>query len=301
MDVSRGNLAAATRNFRALFLEGFNGAAPMTAMLAETIGSSDSIEEYHFSAGIPAMREWIGPRQVQNLGEYVQLVKNQKFELTVAVSEDDLEDENLGRYARDFRMLGMQAAMHPDMLLADLLDGAFTSTKSYDGVTFCATTHPRLKGSTQESNKGTAALSDTAFEAAVKNLRTRKDHRGNVMDLWSMGGRPKLYVPPDLEATAKEIVVNERLASGASNPNYKAAELVVWNRLTSATAWFLVLDGLPVKPFIFQRRRPARLVQMDQPTDEGVFMEGQVRYGVDGRWTMAPAFWQLVYGSTGAG
>lgn len=301
MELNGAAIASANRGFHALFLQGFQGASPFTGELAMTVPSNTSVEEYHIAAGLPQMREWIGEREIQNLARYFQTVKNRKFEVTVSVKEDHFEDDQLGMYTPQFTMLGMQAALHPDILLVELLDGGFTTTKSYDDVTFFATTHPRVKGATTESNKGTAVLADSAFEAAIRNLRERKDHRGNVMDLFSMGARPALIVPPALEAAAKEIVVNERLASGASNPNYKAADLKVWNRLSSTTAWFLVLQGLPYKPFIFQRRRAARLVAMNQPTDEAVFMSGEVRYGVDGRWAMAPGFWQLMYGSTGAG
>jgi len=53
------------------------------------------------------------------------------------------------------------------------------------------------------------------------------------MSLKADGGRPLgikptvLVVPPSLRAAAIEIVKNERLANGASNPNFGVVDLIV--------------------------------------------------------------------------
>jgi phage major head subunit gpT-like protein len=54
-----------------------------------------------------------------------------------------------------------------------------------------------------------------------------------MMSIKADGGRPMaikptvLVVPPTLRANAIEIVKNERLANGASNPNFGVVDLIV--------------------------------------------------------------------------
>lgn len=44
------------------------------------------------------MREWIGEREVQALAAYDYLIKNKKFEMTIGVPRDDIEDDKYGVY-----------------------------------------------------------------------------------------------------------------------------------------------------------------------------------------------------------
>lgn len=43
-------------------------------------------------------------------------------------------------------------------------------------------------------------------------------------------------------------------------------------------AWYLFDASRPIKPLIFQNRRPFQLVRRDNPTDEGVFNRREYRY-----------------------
>jgi phage major head subunit gpT-like protein len=63
----------------------------------------------------------------------------------------------------------------------------------------------------------------------------------------------------------------------------------------SSTAWYLLDVSRPVKPFIFQLRRPMELQRLDQPEDENVFMRKKFRYGVDYRGVAAYGLWQLAF------
>ncbi len=75
----------------------------------------------------------------------------------------------------------------------------------------------------QLAYKSSAALDAAAFNAAMTAMM------GQVAD----GGRPMgvtpttLVVPPALRAAAIEIVKNERLANGGSNPNFGVVDLIV--------------------------------------------------------------------------
>lgn len=62
-------------------------------------------------------------------------------------------------------------------------------------------------------------------------------------------------------------------------------------------AWFLIDASRPVKPFIFQMRKPPQFVAMDKIDDERVFTSRELRYGVDYRGNAGYGLWQLAYAS----
>lgn len=64
------------------------------------------------------------------------------------------------------------------------------------------------------------------------------------------------------------------------------------------TAWYLFDVSRPVKPFIFQSRKPVELVRLDQPQDLPRFMRGAYLWGVEARYAAAYGLWQLAYKST---
>ena len=72
-------------------------------------------------------------------------------------------------------------------------------------------------------------LNKKHYEAARQQMREMRRDGMEPMDL-----RPThLLVPPALEAAAKELIMAERLANGATNPNYNDVEVLVINRLAA--------------------------------------------------------------------
>lgn len=75
----------------------------------------------------------------------------------------------------------------------------------------------------QLAYKSKAELDAANFNAAMAAMQSLKADGGRPL-----GVKPTvLVVPPSLRAAAIEIVKNERLASGASNPNFGAVDLIV--------------------------------------------------------------------------
>lgn len=75
----------------------------------------------------------------------------------------------------------------------------------------------------QMAYKSKATLDAANFNAAMAAMQSIRADGGRPL-----GIKPTvLVVPPSLRAAAIEIVKNERLASGASNPNFGAVELIV--------------------------------------------------------------------------
>lgn len=72
----------------------------------------------------------------------------------------------------------------------------------------------------------------------------------------------------------------------------------VSNYATGGSAlWMLLDNSRPLKPFIYQERKPVELVAKVDPKDDSVFMRREFLYGVDGRMAAGYGLWQLVYGS----
>lgn len=66
----------------------------------------------------------------------------------------------------------------------------------------------------------------------------------------------------------------------------------------SGTPWFLIDDSRPLKPLIYQERKPFNnLIRMDKEDDANVFNKKEYQYGADGRCAVGFGFWQQAWGS----
>ena len=290
---------AANTGYRALYTRGFEGAKPVYEPFVFEVPSTKGTEEHHLPGGLPQLRQWVGDRQVQNLRRYKYRLDNEDWELTIGVPRNAFEDDELGIFNQEFQAMGAQARLHPDKLFAEAVEAGFVET-GFDDAIFFSTAHPADVGGNQ-SNLTTDLLDADAFEAGLTNLQSRKNRLNEPVDIFGMGGELYLMVPPALRATAKEIVGVEYLASGASNPNYQAAKIIVNTRLTSATKWYMFLGGGPLRPFIHQMRKRAELVVRDGPADENMWNKKEIQWGIDGRWALGYGLWQLTFASDASG
>lgn len=154
MIINSSNLAILFRAFKTAFQGGFAGAASQWQKVATRIPSSTSIEDYAWLGQIPGMREWIGDRQINNLGQHDYSIKNKKFESTVGVDRDHVDDDQYGIYNPLMAMLGQNAAEHPDQLVFALMALGF-ATPCYDKQYFFDTDHPVV-----QEDKSVASVSN---------------------------------------------------------------------------------------------------------------------------------------------
>ncbi|CAD7055424.1 head protein [Pseudorhizobium halotolerans] len=62
--------------------------------------------------------------------------------------------------------------------------------------------------------------------------------------------------------------------------------------------WFLLDVSRPLKPIIYQNRKPfTNLVRKDKADDDNVFFNKELIYGTDGRCEVGFGFWQMAWGS----
>lgn len=148
MLVNRTNLNLLYTGFKTAFNEGLGQAESQWPRVATRVPSTTAEEKYGWLGKIPGMREWIGDRVINNLALHDYTIKNKKWEDTISVDRDDIEDDNYGVYAPLFTEMGRAVAAHPDELVWTLLKDGF-STICYDGQYFFDTDHPVLDANGQ--------------------------------------------------------------------------------------------------------------------------------------------------------
>ena len=141
MLITPTNLKTLFIGFKTNFQSGLNTAQSLYQQLATVVPSSTGTEEYGWLGQMPGMREWIGERVVHGMESHGYSIKNKKFELTVSVPKEAIEDDTHGTYTPMMAELGRASGAHPDELTFGLLkEGA--SVKCYDGKPFFAANHP---------------------------------------------------------------------------------------------------------------------------------------------------------------
>jgi phage major head subunit gpT-like protein len=302
MLVSNAALQSIFTGYKTLFQKAFAGVAPQWSRVATAVPSNTKKETYAWLGVMPRLKEWIGDRAVQKLMAHDYTITNKKFELTVEVGRDDIEDDSYGVYAPLISELGSAAASHPDELVFGLLGRGFNE-KCYDGQPFFSAAHKDEK--ITQSNLGTADLSLTAYAAARTQMMSLKDAYGKPLGLMPN----LLVVPPALEGMGRKILNAETLVETSgqtqvlvSNVYKGSAELLVAPQLGgSATAWYLMDASRAIRPLIFQERKKPEFTSLIDAKDENVFLRGTYLYGVDSRCNVGFGLWQMAYGSTGAG
>lgn len=298
MVISPANIAGLYTNFKTLFNQALASATPQYPKVAMEVPSTGRSNTYAWMGAWPKMREWLGDREFHKLKSYSYSIENRKWETSVAVPEEDIEDDIWGVYGPMARAMGISALVHADELVFELIAKAFTQ-KGYDGKTFFATDHE------SGSNKATAALSFAAggsYALAKAALGRVKDSAGNP--LFSGTERDILIVPPELEEKGRTGLNADfiSVASGSTqnNPWKNSADLIIVPRLASATAWMIIRPFMGLMPFIYQKRRAVRFVTKNDPqSSDYTFLTGKYAFGADCRDNAGYGLHQLAYGSTG--
>lgn len=301
MLVNKASISEVFLSLKTTFLGAFDAAPSQWEKTAMLVPSGSSQNNYNWLSKFPRMRKWIGDKTVKVLEAFGYSIVNDDWEATISVNRNDLEDDNLGIYAPMAKDAGFSAKQLPDEIVSDLKNDAFDSD-CYDGQYMYDSDHD-VAGSSV-SNLGTAALSAADKTNAAASYGVG---RLAIMSFTDDEGRPLalipdiLEVPPALETTGRMLLENEKLEDGNPNPYVGTAKLLVNPRLTSTTAWFLHVTNRPIKPFVYQERKKPVFVEQTTEASEKVFMRKEFLFGAEARAAGGYAFWQMSYGSTGAG
>lgn len=142
MIINRTNLTNLNTGFQTTFRGAFSGVENKYSRITTVIKSGTSIETYAFLAQMPGMEEWIDERRKKGLQTEAYILANKKYEDTVEVPRDAIEDDNYGVYTPVISMMAEAAAALPEELIfTETLPNGFSS-KCHDGQNFFDTDHP---------------------------------------------------------------------------------------------------------------------------------------------------------------
>lgn len=143
MDLTSPNLKAINKNFKSLYDGGLAKTDPQWSKVAMHVPSTTSENVYGWLGAMSSIREWLGDRVVNRIKTHDFTIKNKKFENTIAVPRDAIEDDQLGVYAPLASEMGNEVGQFPDRKVFDLMTAAF-ATVCYDGQYLIDTDHPVL-------------------------------------------------------------------------------------------------------------------------------------------------------------
>lgn len=222
---------------------------------------------------------------------YVHLKYTKGFK----VSEELYEDDQYGVIKKKPAALARAARRTTESKAADVFNNAFsTSYLGGDAKPLVSVSHPRSDGGTAQSNASSTGvtLTENNLETGRLALRGQRDDKG--MKIQAMADT--LVVAPAQEKQA-HIIVDSNLRSDSADNDlnfYKGKlKIVVWDWLTSTTAWFLIDSRLHELNW-FWRIQP----EFKQDT---AFDTGMALYKTRTRFSNGFSDWRGVWGSMGDG
>jgi len=163
MLINAANLALLSTGFSTAYQQGLGQAQAQWNRIATRVPSTNAKTSYGWLGQLPNIRKWVGDRVVHGISQHDYTIKNEPWELTIAVDRDSIEDDEYGVYTPLFTEMGLSTAAHPDMLCYGLLKDGFAAA-CYDGQNFFDTDHPVLdKAGNEESVANTDGGSGTPW------------------------------------------------------------------------------------------------------------------------------------------
>jgi phage major head subunit gpT-like protein len=289
MVVNQANMAQLFKGFSARFNKGFN--APVDPQdketmrledFAMTVPSTSGSTDHTWIGQLPAFRQWIGSRTVNQLDLGKITVVNEPWESTVKVPVPAIEDDSYGAFGELMEAMGVNAR---DLWRWLAVKALLANGNWADGNPFFCKDRVLAEGCTV-TNAVTTAFSAPALEAAIAAMRGRLLPGGRSANVL-----PKLLVVgPSNMAAARRIIHGELVANAAgtateSNPLKDIVQLRCCNDLAGdhAGKWYLFGEVAGIRAVAVQKRKEAKLTVRDSATDENVFMDNEVQYGADAR------------------
>lgn len=282
------------------FMQGFaNVELPFKRIVTEVPSTLQS-ENYAWLGQAPTVREWTDERIPKGLSEFSYTIKNKKWENSIRVDREVLEDEQYGQVTMRVGQLPTQVAKHQNQLVFALLE-AGDSTVCYDGANFFSASHSEGNSGTQVNVQTSSALTATTYQAARTKMAGFKDDQGQIVG--TMG--TLLVVPPALEGTGRGILnadfVTDGTAGGGGITNIwkGSAELLVVPWLTSTTAWYLIDLNEYINPIIFQNRVTTEFDHLTNDNGgETPFFRDAFFFGTRSRYNVGYGDWRTAVKSS---
>lgn len=308
MDLTPSALQIFFTGLNTSYDKGYSMPDPWALKLAMTAASDTELETYAWMDRLPAMRQWVGARTINNAPLRSRSVTNLDWEMTEAIPRNKFLDDKLGLYSHIAEQMGWSARKLHDQQIALLLQ---SNPIGFDNVAFFSASHLTNiddAASATQSNALALPLTPSNYSTARAKMRSFKGRDGNPF-----GTRPSLLVvPPSLEEAGLTILNSDFIApalfGGAtqvgSNDNKNilkgSAELLVIDELENApTTWYLFDNSGMIKPLIIQERQQPNFVYLNNPTDPSLFWKKEFIFGVDSRSAYDVTLWFKALRSVG--
>lgn len=301
MHAANVSLQALRVQYEAIFQSAFEQTDVWAPSISTEVTSTTAENLYGFLENDLDIREWLGEREIQATQEQAYRLKNKHYEGTRKLNLDQIADDSLGLFASvTMPMFAQRVAKWDDRNIADFL---LNNVTAYDGLPFFD-----VAGAVRTYTNSTnlELQSDGVnFNVVRAALKSFVDTQGQPRYL---GKEFTLVVPPQLETIARRIVEAEWNTYGvvgtdgaamSSNVNRGLAKVLVIEELAANNdRWFLLATGLPIKPFLIQKRQPPEFqVQDSKAQHSAPFNENMAVYGVDFRSAYGVTFPWLAYAS----
>jgi phage major head subunit gpT-like protein len=256
--------------------------------IAMPVSSKNASEHYAWLGAVPNLREFKDERRPGSLTGFSYEITNKKFESTLDVDRDHIEDDRTGQIMLAVTGLATKAAQAYTKLIAETFKLGFT-TPIFDGENFFDNDHP-----TGDNDLGTDDLDGDGVDAAELLLAGQVDDKGEPLGYRGT----HLIVGPYNRAAARNLVNRQYLSDGSSNPHYKAYEIVELPYLSlTDKQWALADLSQGILPFIMQIRVPIALVAKTDLTSDRAFDKDIFTWGTRARHNSGFGNHQLIVGA----
>lgn len=294
MSINISTLTSIYESVRALFAQIYDEQVPDYQTYAMEVPSGGQTEVHNWLGAIPSLKEWVGSRVIDKLSAFEYAVENRDWQATISIDRNAIEDDRVGLFRPVIEMLARQARNHPSQLALQVINNNPTG---YDGQPLFSASHSEGSSGTQSNiitGSGTNLDQIIAdLDAADARFASFRNDRGEPI---MIGGRPlrvtHVMCPPSLVGKFRTIQ-SAQLVQNTNNRWYQNLEVIVNPYLSDANDWIAMCLEHPVKPVLVQIRRAPQLQDFNAVVAETeLFHNKRFLIGVDGRYAVAPAFWQ---------
>ncbi len=268
MALDTANATTKLRGLTAKFDNAAKSYEPFWPVVATPTKSKGANEQYAMLGRVPSVKEWKGERDFKEMRAADWTLTNVLYEDSIKIDDTDLEDDRLGQYDIVMPQLGVRMAEHPDILLFNLINNAETGT-CYDTKKFFAANHTWGDSGSQSNllaptaadvNNPTSAEFKVAFNAACAAMFGFKDDRNEFANGLIVQGLQNLIVlcPLAFRQAAYDALTAALIATGGTNIVLELPKIYASPAYTSTDSFDIYKNNMPLKPFIFQQRRPIR-------------------------------------------
>lgn len=273
---------------------------------AQTVASTSASETFTFPGFIPAPRQFLGSRQMQDARDFTYTVTNNEYELTMLVNRKSWEDDQTGLINARLAEMGEVWATYKDSLFTTLLaNGNVSGNNGFDGVTFHSDDHSSgTTGLTTDNNTTSAAATGTVATvsellAVVDTVRQAfqgfTDDTGRPYNAMALTNLRAIVHPTQARAFYELMNQTQVVKDGTSTSITSASQSNEWGQSMiqgvdvnlyqasgdSDELYFSAL-GSNRKPFIYQERTPLEIIIKtdagDVAENNGVLVLTRQRY-----------------------